>query len=287
MTLDTVYRTVARTASQWRMAAIGATLVLSLASCTQQQASMDTHESLLATLWTQTAAEYSASTTQAYHTAIANLDLALADPQWSAALEQQGDYSTLPPAVLMDIDQTVLDNARYNARIVKQYGKHSSKMFNQWCEEEAAPAVPGAKAFVDYAQERGVTIIYYSRRIEALRDCTTRNLQTLGFPVTDQKYLLLNNGQANTRKGYLRTQIAKQFRILLLVGDDLEDFVAGSKTDSAVRRGLASEHSQRWGRQWIILPNPMYGAWDTSLYQFEYSLPRDQQLEFKHGHLEE
>ena len=68
---------------------------------------------------------------------------------------------------------------------------------------------------------------------------------------------------------------------MLLVGDDMEDFVSGSKADPAARRALARQHSNRWGRQWIILPNPMYGAWDTSLYGFDYTLPVDQRLDLK------
>jgi acid phosphatase len=185
----------------------------------------------------------------------------------------------------MDIDETVLDNSRYNARIIGQYGEYSQETFTKWCEESAASAIPGAKTFIDHAVARDVTVIYYSRRIEQLRDCTTRNLLALGFPLPDQKYLLLNDKQPATSKAHLRRELATRFRILLLVGDDLEDFVAGSKADPASRRDLADEYAERWGRQWIILPNPMYGTWETSLYGADYDLPRGQKLEFKTRHL--
>jgi acid phosphatase len=75
--------------------------------------------------------------------------------------------------------------------------------------------------------------------------------------------------------------VAAQYRILLLVGDNLDDFMAGSRKDPAARRALASRHAARWGREWIILPNPMYGAWDTSLYEYEYALSRDEILQRK------
>jgi 5'-nucleotidase (lipoprotein e(P4) family) len=262
-------------------------ITLLIAGCSSEQVKPGTHESLNATLWAHTAAEYAASATQAYYIAAANLDPALADSQWTAALEQRGNYSKLPPAVLMDIDQTVLDNSVYNSRIVMQYGEYSQDTFTEWCEEAAATAIPGAKYFVDHAIERGVTIIYYSRRLEALRDCTTRNLEALGFPLPDQKYLLLNNQQPETRKAHLRSEISLQFRILLLVGDDLDDFVAGSKTYAAARRVLSDQHADRWGREWIILPNPMYGSWESSLYEFDYKLPVDTLQELKSRHLEQ
>ena len=276
------FRDIAHT---WRHAVVASLLALS--GCSLQQADTEAHESLNATLWVQSAAEYKASTTQAYRIAAANLDLALADTQWTAAIEQQGDYDELPPAILIDIDQTVLDNSRYNARIIKQYGEYTQETFSAWCEESSAPAVPGAKAFVEYARERGITIIYYSRRLENLRDCTTRNLEALGFPLPDQQYLLLNDEQPGTKKAYQRTEWSLRFRILLLIGDDLDDFVAGSKTDSAARRAIVTEHADRWGREWIILPNPMHGAWETSLYEHQYLMPRDRRLGIKPQHLEE
>ena len=258
---------------------------LLVAGCSSQPSGPATHESVNATLWNQTAAEYIANSTQAYRVAAGNLDLALADTQWTAALEQRTGYSGLPPAVVMDIDETVLDNSRYNARIVREYGEYTQETFTEWCEESAAPPIPGAKMFVDHAVARGVTVIYYSRRIEQLRDCTTRNLLALGFPLPDQRYLLLNDKQPATRKGHLRGELAKRFRILLLVGDDLEDFVAGSKADPASRRALANRYAERWGRQWIILPNPMYGTWETSLYGSDHGLPRGRKLEVKTRHL--
>ena len=268
-------------------AALLASLTLLLAGCASEQIRPNTHESLNGTLWVQTAAEYAASTAQAYQLARMNLDLALADPDWSAALEQSGDYTNLPPAILVDIDQTLLDTSDYNGRIVMQYGEHSSARFDQWCNEAVAKPIPGARDFVRYAAEKGVTIIYYSRRTEAQRECTTQNLAALGFVLDDQSNLLLHDDTNPVSKAQRRSDLASQFRILLLVGDDLDDFVAGAKSDPAKRREIASRHAQRWGRQWIILPNPMYGSWETSLYEFDYALPRDEELDRKRSHLKQ
>jgi len=258
---------------------LAAMLILLLVNCSQQQPGVATHETLNAALWTQTSAEYAATTKQAYQLAAANLDRALADRQWTAALEQEGDYAELPPAIMLDLDQTVLDTSRYNARIILQHGSHAREHFAEWCRQSMAPIIPGAKEFIDHATRQGVAVFYVSARREALRDCTTRNLQALDLPFPGAERLLLNDGTASTSKTQGRADIAVQYRILLLVGDNLNDFVSDSKTDPDTRRALVNEHAARWGREWIILPNPMYGNWEASLYEYDYSLPRDVRLD--------
>ena len=256
-----------------------AALLMLLNGCSHQQSRVDTHEILNAALWTQTSAEYRATTLQAYQLASANLDRALTDTQWAAALEQGGDYADLPPAVMLDLDQTVLDTSRYNARIILQHGSHTREHFAEWCRQSTAPTIPGAKEFIEHATRQGVAVIYLSARREALRDCTTRNLQALGLPLPSRDRLLLNDGTPSTSKTQQRADVAAQYRILLLVGDNLNDFVSDSRTDPDTRRALVKEHAARWGREWVILPNPMYGNWEASLYEYDYSLPRDERLD--------
>lgn len=254
-------------------------LLVLLQGCSTHQAEVDTHENLNAALWTQTAVEYEATTLQAYRLATSNLDRALLDPHWAAALEQGDGYAHLPPAVILDLDQTVLDTSHYNARIIREYGSHSQQHFAEWCDESEVPAIPGAKDFVDHAVARGVAVFYNSARREALRDCTTRNLRTLGLPLPRPDRLLLNDGTPSSSKTMQRARVVSRYRVLLLVGDDLNDFVSGAKSDSDKRRALAGRYAGRWGREWIILPNPMYGSWESSLYGFDYRLPRDERLD--------
>lgn len=261
-----------------------AVIVAVLSACVQQTPRVDTHEMLNATLWAQSSAEYEALTRQVYRVARENLDLALADPHWSAALEQTGDYTGLPPAVVLDIDETILDNTSFEVQIIRRLGKYSQASFADWCREADAPAIPGAKEFLDYAAERNVAVFYYSARRENLRDCTTRNLRALQLPFPDDSRLFLNNG--TSKSGY-RAMIAGNFRILLLVGDNLHDFVDGSRTDPSRRRDLARSHADRWGHEWIVLPNPMYGHWESSFYGFDYKLPREEQLRRKNLQLQE
>lgn len=257
---------------------LAALFMVLLQGCSLLQARVDTHEGLNSTLWTQTSAEYSVTALQTYRLAASNLDRALEDEQWTAALEQGDGYTDLPPAIILDLDQTVFDTSPYNARIVLERGSYTRQHFADWCRETVAPPVPGVKRFVDHAVERGVTIFYNSARHESWRDCTSRNLRALGLPLPEQKRLLLNDGTPSTRKTLQRAGVAAQYRVLLLVGDDLNDFVSGSKTGPETRRALANEHAARWGREWIMLPNPMFGNWKAALYGFDNSLPRDERL---------
>ena len=63
-------------------------------------------QSLLAVLYKRTSAEYKANTFQVYSSAKNNIDKALQDKSWTALLNQDKDYQNLPPAVILDIDET-------------------------------------------------------------------------------------------------------------------------------------------------------------------------------------
>src|ERR1044071_4522525 len=72
------------------------------------------HDLLNATLWMQRSVEYRGHTLGAFALARIRLDEALADRNWTAApAEQSGAYQDLPPAIVVDLDETVLDNSAY------------------------------------------------------------------------------------------------------------------------------------------------------------------------------
>ncbi|MDX2457258.1 MAG: HAD family acid phosphatase, partial [Gammaproteobacteria bacterium] len=219
--ITTSERSTILTANLLRVLAI--TTIVILVGCAQTSDKTSTHEMLNATLWQQTSAEYIGVTKQAYLFAQTNLDQALADTSWTAALEQTGDYSGLPPAIMLDIDETILDNGPYEARIIKKLGSYSPSSFAEWCQHENAPLVPGVKTFLEYAIAQNVAVFYYSARREKLRACTSRNMHERGLPLPDDSRLLLHN---DTNKSRYREMVAKHYRILLLVGDNLEDFVS-------------------------------------------------------------
>lgn len=241
------------------------------------------HEMLNAALWQRAAAEYRAVALQTYALAETRLDEALARPEWTAALEQTGDASSLPPAIVMDLDETIVDNSRYEALIVTELGEYSRKSFAQWCESAPADGVPGAVEFIRSARERGVQVYFYSARLEALRECTLRTLTAIGVDsvVSDALFLRAPGGKSRVRK-----RLAARHRIVLLVGDSLEDFVAGSRADAAARGALVERHKDWIGRRWIVLPNPIYGHWEALYYDHDYDAPRAVKLQSKRSGLE-
>jgi len=250
-----------------------------------------TQEGLNAVLWVQTAAEYEAAAEQAFRLATLQLDAALApgNAAWTASLEQGSDTRDLPPAVVLDVDEVVLDSSRFQARLVEERVGFRLEDWNAWVREAGAAAVPGALGFVRHAEAKGVRIFYVTNRGEEVEAATRRNLEALGFPVDDGGENLLTRNERTgwgSDKGSRRRFIAADHRIVLLVGDDLNDFVSGSRVQPGSRVELARRWRAHWGTKWIVLPNPMYGSWERSLYGFERELSRDERLRRKQEKLE-
>lgn len=228
-----------------------------------------TDENLNAVLWVQSAIEYEASALQAYRLAQLQLDAALKDPGWTAAIEQTSDSSKLPPAVIVDVDETVLDNSYYQARMVRDGTAFSAATWDAWVQEERATAIPGARDFAQYATQRGVIVFYITNRTRNIEDATRRNLAAEGFPIDTGVDTVLTRGERPewkaSAKGPRRAHVAQSYRVLLLIGDDLGDFVVDASGTPEERRARTARHEDWWGRRWIMLPNPTYGSWERAI----------------------
>jgi len=152
-------------------------------------------EKLNSILWVQSSTEYQMAATQSYLLARVMLDKGLEDNNWTAAVEQSEDYSHLPPAVILDVDETVLDNSAYQARLEKAGTGWDDEIWNNWVLEMKATAVPGAIEFVQYAQSKGVMVFYLTNRSHEHEQATRSNLINLGFPINDQIDTLLTRGE--------------------------------------------------------------------------------------------
>lgn len=223
---------------------------------------------LNAVLWVQSSAEYAAATTGIYSAAQRVLEVGLADSSWTAATEQGGDYRRLSPAVILDVDETVLDNTPYQARLIEDGEAYGSESWGEWVAEARAPAVPGALAFTTAAARAGVTVFYVTNRDAPLEEATRANLERLGFPVARQPDVLLMRGERpawSSDKSSRRADVARSFRVVVLVGDDLNDFVSADSASVTERSALVERYRHNWGIRWIVIPNPMYGSWERSL----------------------
>ena len=219
-------------------------------------------QALNAALWQQQAAEAKALSLQAWALARLRLDEALADPTWTAAEEQQGDFAALPPAVIVDVDETILDNSFYQARAIRDGEEFDQASWTAWCNEARAPALPGAQEFCAYARSRGVTVFYVTNRIAPEKEGTRQNLLATGFPLAEGVDTIRVRVDRSD-KGPRRAEIAGKYRILLLAGDAATDFSSafGGRKDNQTRIDLVRRAGDRWGTRWIVLPNPMYGSW--------------------------
>ena len=121
-------------------------------------------ERLHSTLWVQTSAEYAISTRQVYRLATDALGPALADPD-RHGLESPLSAADLPPAIIVDVDETVLDNSGHTARMILARQGFTTESWRAWVREASAPAVPGAVHYLQAAAARGITVFYVTNRL--------------------------------------------------------------------------------------------------------------------------
>jgi acid phosphatase len=265
---------------------LAATLTALSAGCASAP---NARPNLDATLWVQTAAEYEAVTRSVYAAALTELPALLGDSARSAALEQIGDFSALPPAVILDVDETVLDNSPYQARLLVSGESHSSDSWADWVDERIAEAVPGALEFTTGAAALGITVFYVTNRRAHQEEATLDNLDALGFPVRSDVDVMLTRGERpdwNSPKSGRRLVVAGTHRVLMLVGDDLNDFVDVDGLTVAGRDEVARRYSEYWGHRWRMLPNPTYGSWERALFDSDYGLEPSERTDRKAEHLE-
>lgn len=255
---------------------ISSALLFTACSSTQKVNKLQ-NSTTQATLWVQNAAEYDALAYQAYASAAQLLPLTLEDSFWTASPNQEraDNFTGLPPAVIMDIDETVLDNSPFQARMIKQGKAYNIEDWNAWCNEARAEGIAGAAEFANYAAERGIVVFYISNRMYEVEDATRRNLIKEGFPVSDSLDNIMTNGEEpgwNSSKINRRQLIEENFRVVMVFGDDLNDFVPAKDISQGRRDAIVAEYSEYFGRRWFVLPNPVYGSWDQALFDFENDL---------------
>lgn len=230
------------------------------------------HDNLNATLWMQSAAEYQAAVLGAFNLASAQLDRALLSADWDALppVERGGQpLAGLKPAVIVDVDETMVDNSPFQARNIRDAEPYSLPRWEGWVNERRATALPGALAFANHAAANGVTVFYVTNRGHTNeRAATVDNLRALGFPVAADasNVMLAGDPRAAEREKATRRQwVGREHRVLLMLGDNLGDFVDGVYSTPRDRQALVDQYRGWWGERWIMLPNPAYGSWESAL----------------------
>ena len=253
-------------------------------------AAVPANDLLNAVLWTQRSVEFKGHALGAFALARIRLDQALADRNWTAApREQTGAYQSLPPAVIVDIDETVLDNSGYQAWMTIKDTYFEAKTWTAFVNTVSSLPIPGALEFTQYAAGKGVAVFYVSNRTIEEEPATRRNLEKYGFPMAAGVDTLLTTRKRpewTSVKGTRRAFIARTHRILLNIGDNFGDFVDEFRGSEADRLKVLEQHRERWGREWIVIANPTYGSFESAPYSHDFKLTPEDRRRAKRAVLE-
>ncbi len=211
-------------------------------------------EDLNAVVWQQTAAEYRALCYQAFNSGRYQLE----------TLKDNKEFTGIP-TIVMDLDETVLDNSPYNAQLIIEDKNYSSGSWNTWVEKKEATAVPGSIEFCKYALELDFNIIFISNRDQETLDWTVENLNRLGFDFNEKNFYLK---QGDSEKSERRKAVNKSYEVIMYVGDNLADFnneLDQRELTISDRNELVDTFSNRFGIKYIVLPNAMYGNWQKAI----------------------
>jgi 5'-nucleotidase (lipoprotein e(P4) family) len=216
-----------------------------------------------AVLWQQSSGERRALSYQAFALARMMLDR---DLKMNRRLRK-------PRAIIVDLDETILDNGRYEGRLLKDRVNYPEG-WTEWINRAEATAVPGSVEFLNYAAARGVTVFYITNRNDVQKAGTGTNLKILGFPNVSDQTLLVQTDPKVSSKEPRRQSVAAKYRIVLLMGDDLNDFARVFEDSKTVESRLAAaDHfKDQFGKRFIVLPNSMYGDWELAIYGYNFKL---------------
>ena len=218
---------------------------------------------LMATLYNYYAAEYQALCYQAYNIGKERLK------QIKSRYPQKKNM-----AVVVDIDETVLNNSPYQALTIEK-NSHFPQCWDSWCEQAAAKPVPGAVSFLKLADSLGFQVFYVTNRSEKLKTPTMKNLKTAGFPQVEASHVYMKTTTSN--KEPRRQELKKKYDIVLLAGDNLGDFYEASGKYPSRNKKVESLKN-KFGTKYLVLPNAMYGTWPAALKLYGKKAPVDSLL---------
>jgi acid phosphatase len=267
--------------------ALALAATLALGACVTEPAGPPADDNLNAVLWTQRSVEFKGNALTAFALARLRLDQALADRNWTAApVEQTGNYQNLPPAVVLDVDETLLDNSNYQAWNVIKNTSFDSKTWTTYVNSKTSVPIPGAVEFTQYAESKGVKVFYVTNRTFEEEPPTKELMQRQGFAMGGNVDTFLSARKRpdwGSAKGTRRAVIAKDYRILLLLGDNFGDFVDAYRGSEAERQKVFEDNRARWGREWIVTANPTYGSFESAPYAHDFKKSPEEQRALKRG----
>lgn len=219
----------------------------------------------LSVLWQQTSAEYRALCFQAYNLATLRLK------EIPKKEIRKGNL-----AIITDLDETILDNSYVGAQLIKENKQMTDEEWDKWTAASKTTALPGAVSFLQEASKKGFTIFYVSNRDTTAVKSTLIDLKNLQLPNADASHCLFKSNTSS--KEIRRTTISKDYEIVMLLGDNLNDFKNTFEKKSITDRFLATDAEQeQWGKKFIVLPNATYGEWVNALYNYTHKTDEEKE----------
>jgi 5'-nucleotidase (lipoprotein e(P4) family) len=198
--------------------------------------------------WFRSAAEYRAITISTYRAAgeaVTNAVKGKPRDSW---------------AVVLDADETVLDNSVFQRDLARGSAPFSEELWATFVHQRSSVPVPGAKAFLDRVKDLGGRIAIVTNRFAILCDDTKENFKTQSLPF-DVILCRVDTGDKNPRFASVANGSAFEDRkpreVVAFVGDNIQDF-------PALKQSLRDEPESAFdafGKRFFVLPNPMYGSW--------------------------
>lgn len=226
-------------------------------------------QDVMALLWMQTAAEYRELCYQAYNAGKTQVDEAVKNAK-------QGDK---PLAIIVDCDETVLDNSAYDAGHTGYNDAYANDTWAKWVDAAEAGAMPGAADFLQYIASKGVEVFYVTNRdAKAGLTGTMKNLKSLDFPNVDEKHVLLQSSTGNKQPRF--DAVAKDYNVVFYMGDNENDLPVGAYGVSLQQRNsIADKNEDEFGTKFIALPNPVYGDWESAVAANYWGLSAEKKSE--------
>lgn len=163
-------------------------------------------------------------------------------------------------AIVTDLDETVIDNTDVFVDDLKKCQVYTDwQSWNDWEKSGQPQLIPGSLEFLNFADANGVKIFYISDRSQQYRPSTVHALKQLKLPQLNATQILLYG----TSKEQRRQSVAQDYEIVLLLGDTLHDFSAAFSSQQTAQQRLEAvlAHKEKFGMQFIVLPNVSYGPW--------------------------
>ncbi len=251
-------------------------------------------------------------------------------------------HNELPVSIISDIDDTLVDGARYSCNILGNDGDSNNVAFARFLQSDNCLALDGAVDFTNYCVNNGIEVFYVTNRFDqgykvgqkdsyssyedsikkdgagkyvdkngnligstiyqvygkSMYDISYQSMKKLGFPV-DFDHLFMNDSKLNgSSKEYMRKSIREgntslyngqrsdgcvvtsapttvnvpAHDVVMYLGDNLGDFsdVFANAENAIQRSELISQYSSKWGKEWIVFPNAVYGDWLNSAMKYTF-----------------